>query len=466
MDNLKVHESERMAVEAPLKLILRFALPAILTMIISSIYNTVDRIFVGQGIGYLGISATTVSASIMYLISGLTTLFGTGGAVFLALELGENHRENAENIVGNAVIMQIAVAVTAMVLGLLFAEPLCRLAGAGEDALPYTVDYMRIILLGCLPQCLGTGMAALMRSEGRPKQAMLFVTVGSVLNCALDPLFIFVFRWGIRGAAAATVVSECVSAILVLRFFVRSRKSEVRLTRKGLHPKRALIRRMFTLGLPSFLTTLVLSVMILLLTHQLQRYGSLSGIGGDVAVSALGVSVSIGNIITMIGAGTQQGVAPLIGYNYGAGLYSRVCRIYRTSLYALLAVLAVFWVIIEAVPLPLIHLFGDTPNEDFAVFTTRIYNLALPLLAFQTLGVMYLQSTGQAKLATLTSLARNACIGIPLLFILPPLFGVYGIIWQAPIADAGGALLSGLLVRKGIKKISALPDRPYETERA
>ncbi len=446
-------ESDRMGTMPPMRLILRFALPSILTMVISSLYATVDKIFVGQGVGYLGLTATTVSTSVMVFTIAIDTLFGTGAAIMVATALGKGDRERARAAMAHGVAAQFAVGVLVTLAGLLFLRPICLAAGARGASLPYTIDYLRIIFIGGIAPCMGVGLAGLVRAQGFPRKAMIFSSVGAIINCFVDPLLIFIFHMGISGAAIATILAEIITAALITGFLLFGKQRELKISFRGFRPDPGLLGEMARLGFPSSFMSMLMGVMILIFMNTLQRYGAMSDIGGDVAISAMGICTSLGDVINMIGNGMQQGMSPLISYNYGAKKYDRVTAIFRDGFLLLLAILVLFTLILEFFPIPLIRLFGETANMDFAVYVVRVYNLALPTMAVQILGSMYLQATGQTKKANLVSLTRNVFFAIPLLLILPLFFGVRGPILMGPIADAGGALVSGLLTVGSLRRL-------------
>lgn len=445
--------SKSMGTDPPGRLILRYALPSIFTMVISSLYNVVDKIFIGQGVGYLGLAATTASTSVMMLIGAFGALVGTGAGIRLSMALGRKEYNRAERVLSISLMLETVIGLLLLAGGCLFLGPICRLTGAGAEAFPYVKQYLRVIFLGSVFSCLSTGLLPVIRAEGCPREALLFGCAGSVCNCVLDPVFIFGLKMGIRGAAIATILSQLLSAALVVRFLLFGRKS-------GLRPARdiwdtALVREILRLGFPGFLMNVIMCMMVLVFTNTLKHYGSLE-VSGDTAISSLGLSTSIGDLITTISIGMQEGLSPLVAYNYSARKFDRVRRIFRLGFVSLLLLLLLFWAVLEIWPETLIRLFGEAGDMDFAVYTVRIYNLALPLLVVQLFGNMFLQSTGQVKAATVVALARNVFFGIPLLLLLPLFWGVYGAMAMGPLADTGGAIVSALLTARVFRRMETL----------
>lgn len=444
--------SKRMGTDPPVQLILRYVLPSIFTMVVSSMYNVIDKIFVGRGVGYLGLAATTASTSIMMLISAFMALIGTGASICLSMSLGKRETDKANRIISAALIAELIMGVILMIVGRTLLDTICKLTGAGADALPYVRDYLGIIFLGTAFSCVGTGLIPVIRAEGCPQAALFIGCAGSLCNCILDPIFIFVFGLGIRGAAIATVLSQALSAILVVGFLFLDRTSGLHPVQDGLLPEKSITREILRLGFPGFLMSVIMCFMVLVFTNTLKHYGG-SQVSGDTAISSLGLSTSIGDLITTVSIGMQQGLAPLIAYNYSAQKYDRVKRIFKLGFVSLLFILVIFWAVLETWPGALIQLFGEAGDMEFAVYTVRVYNLALPMLVMQLFGSMYLQSTGQVKQATIVALARNVFFGIPLLLILPIFFGVHGAMAMGPLADAGGAVVSAVMTAKAFRNM-------------
>ncbi len=309
--------AERMGQGSIPRLLLSFSIPAIVGMMVNALYNVVDRIFIGRGVGALGLAGATVGFPIMLVLMAFGMLVGMGGASLISIRLGEGKKDQAERILGNSFVLLIAISAVLSVLGLVFLDPLLRLFGASETILPYARQYVSIILAGSVFMGLGFGMNNFIRAEGNPRIAMATMLIGAVLNIILDPIFIFVLNLGIRGAALATILSQAVAAAWVLSYFVGKRSSlSLRPANFRLDPQ--ILRAIVAIGSPPFVMQLAASALNAILNNQLQRYG------GDLAISAMGIMYGIVMFIFMPVFGLNQGAQPIIGFNYGAGKYDRV----------------------------------------------------------------------------------------------------------------------------------------------
>lgn len=441
--------------EKPLKLIVEYCIPTIAMMLVNSLYNLVDKAFVGNGAGYLGVTALTLANIPMLIMTALAMFIGVGGAAFYGMKCGEGETDKRAPIIGTAVTCLVAVGAVLLILGTVFLEQWCLLCGASAESLPYAKDYLGIIFIGAVFNIVGAGLVPLIRADGSPKSAMVYSITGTVVNIALDPLFIFVFKMGVAGAALATIIAQFVTMSLALRYFFGKKGCDAGVRPSHLRPVAAYAKSMFSLGTASFANQVTTCVMHLLLVRTLVHYGNLSGIGGDVAVGSMGMAGSISSFIAMTGIGTVQGMIPLLAFNHGAGNGPRTRRILFTGIWALFGVLVVLWAVVMIFSEQLINIFGETANLEFAIKYLRIYNLVLPTMAFQTIGTAYFQATNQAKIASVLSLVRPLFLMIPLIVILPLFFGLTGAIAVAPIADSVSAAVTMLLVMLSVKKAKA-----------
>ena len=419
-------------------LILKFSVPAIVGMLVNALYNTVDRIYIGQKIGSLGIAGITVSFPIMLIIMAFGMLIGFGSTSLLSIRLGQKKREDARTILGNAMVLLVVVGVLISVLGSIFLRPLLVVFGASPTILPYAQSYLQVILAGAVFQMVGFGMNNHIRALGSPKTAMLTMFVGGLMNVILDPIFIFVFEWGMQGAALATILSQFGSMVWVLYFILR-KKNDLRpeKTHFRLHPQIA--RRLMILGTPPFLMQLASSALMVVLNHSLDFYG------GDIAISAMGIALSVSNLIMMPVFGLNQGVQPIIGYNYGARHFDRV----RTAVRMGMTIATVFVLLGFAMsmlfPRQLVMLFNRSETEliDLGSKVIRIFMMMLPIIGFQVIGSGFFQAVGKPRQATIITLSRQVLVFIPLILILPRYFGLDGIIYAAPVSDLAAAVISG-----------------------
>lgn len=460
--------SDAMGTEKIPTLILRFAIPAILTMLVNALYNFTDKIFVGQGVGAVGMAATTVSMPAMNIMVAIATLVGTGGNALLAIKLGEGKKDEAEGILGNSVVLVSLLAVIFTVLGEIFVEPILMAFGADADILPHAVTYLRIIIGGMLFQSLSSAICNYIRTEGNPTRAMVSSMSGVVVNIILDALFVMVFKWGIGGAAAATVIAQIVSCCMVMSYFTLGKKSTIRLTKANLRCEKAIAIRSMQLGFATFVGQLMGSLVNVLLNNSLKYYAGLAGtVSTSVAISAIGITTGIGSIFVMCIAGLQQAVQPIMGYNYGAKKYDRLRQTVFMGCGMGLAFLLVGYVLIMLFTEQWVLLFGSVESEaamEYTIYTVRTYNLCMPLIAITQVCTNYFVATGQAIKATILSMARQIFGLIPFMLILPRIFGLSGVVMSFPLADfIVCSVVVGMMIveLKKLKKLEAkLPDTP------
>ncbi|MDX9959778.1 MAG: MATE family efflux transporter, partial [Spirochaetia bacterium] len=403
-------------------LLLRFSLPAIVGMMVNAIYNVVDRIFIGQNVGPLGLAGATVAFPIMLVLMGFGMLVGVGGSALVSIRLGERKEAEAEQILGNAVALLVILALSLTGLGLLFLAPLLRLFGASEAILPYAIDYTSIILLGSIFQALGFGMNNFIRGEGNPKVAMATMLIGAVLNIILDAVFIIGLGMGVSGAALATVIAQGSSAVWVMSYYFGGR-SHLKIRRINLRPRKDIVLPMVAIGMAPFAMQMASSVLNGLLNNQLQRYG------GDLAVSTMGIIFSIITFFLMPIFGLNQGAQPIIGYNYGARNYGRVRHAMLLAIVAASTLVSTGFVLIQLFPQVFVGFFAGSSAELLAMasMAIRIYFMMLPLIGFQIVAAGYFQASGKPKQAMVLSLSRQVLLLIPLIIVLPLKFGLTGL---------------------------------------
>ena len=429
-------------------LLWRFSIPAIVGMLVNALYNIVDRIYVGQGVGSLGIAGITVSFPYMMLMMSFGMLVGMGSTALVSIKLGERKKDEAELTLGNTLTLMIIVSLGLSVFGLIFLKPVLIISGASETILPYAMDYLQIILIGGIFMGVGFGMNNIIRAEGNPRIAMATMLIGALMNAILDPIFIFLFGWGIQGAAIATILSQLVSAIWVLRYFL-SGKSTLHFHFKNLRLNPSIVSRIFLIGIAPFVLQIGATLLYVILNKNLHLYG------GDTAISVMGIITSINMLILMPIFGINQGAQPIIGYNYGAQQFDRVKETLRTATLAATGVVIIGFLFIMGFPQGFIQLFNKTDQNliSMGVKALRIFLLMLPLIGFQIVGTGYFFAVGKAKEAMFLSLIRQLLILIPLVVILPQFFGLIGIFAAGPISDAIAFVLTALLLGIEFKKL-------------
>ena len=440
-------------------LLMKFAIPSVVSMLVNALYNIVDQIFIGQGVGYLGNAATTVSFPIMTIILAIGTMLGAGGSAYAAIKLGEKKEEEAENTLGNQFLLLVVIGVVMTVVGLVFLEPILNLFGATPNNLQYSKDYASIILLGTVFNLLGIGLSNMARTDGSPNVAMYSMLIGAVLNTILDPFYIFVLGWGVKGAAIATITSQIIGAIVLLYYFTK--KSNMRLRKDHMKLKMNICKTIFALGVSSCITQTAATIMQVVMNNTLVYYGDMTVTTGDVALSAMGIVLKVSMIITSICVGIGVGAQPILGFNKGANQPKRIKKTYKRA--ALVATLTSIggWIICFSIPGPILSLFGaaDPMFTEFAIKAMRIYMFGIFCAGFQITATSYFQATGQPLKASVLSMMRQLILLIPLILIFPYFFGLNGILYAGPVADIGSGIIVFLFISKEMKKLNVQIDQ-------
>lgn len=418
------------------RLLLKFSLPAITAMIVHALYNVVDSIFVGRGVGELALAGVTVSFPIVIILMALVMLISMGATTLISIRLGEKKGSEAEQIIGNALVLFLAIGFSLTVLGLIFIKPLLVLFGASVNVLPYANDYMSIILLGSVFMAIGVGMNNFIRAEGNPKTAMYTMIIGSITNIILDYLFIFIFHWGIKGAAFATILSYTVTSTWVLYYFL-SGKSLLKIRLENFKLNGLLVKGIIVVGFPAFAMQATSSFQNLILNRSLVYYG------GDLALAAIGILMSVATLIVVPIIGISQGAQPIIGFNYGAKQFGRVKDTLKLGIIAATAIVTVGFIISRVWPAEIIGLFNQNPQLiELGSHAMLIFFILLPLEGLQLVGAGYFQAVGKPVPATILSLSRQVIIFIPLVLILPHFWGLDGVWRASPLSDLGAFLLT------------------------
>ncbi len=429
--------TKQLAEENIPKLLLRFSVPAVIGMLVNALYNVVDRIFVGHGVGALGIAGITIGFPVAIITMAFAMLIGFGATSLISIKLGENKKAEAEGIMGNAFVLLILIALLTTFVGLVLLEPMLILFGASDTVLPYACDYMRIIILGSIFMFIGFGMNNFIRAEGNPKMAMYTMIIGAVLNTIGDPIFIFVFDLGIRGAAYSTVLSQMVTAVWVMYYFY-SGQSSLKLRRVNLRLQLATVKRIFAIGSASFAMQLAASLLNAVMNNGLNTYG------GDVAVAGMGIINSIVTLMLMPVFGINQGAQPIIGFNFGAQNYRRVKDTLKLAIIVATVIITIGYVLAMLFPSTLIAMFNNKDQEliNFGVHAIYITFLVLPVIGIQIVGSSYFQAVGKPKQAMFLGLTRQLLILVPLLIILPRFYGLDGVLYALPISDMVSAVIT------------------------
>lgn len=349
------------------KLIVTFAVPGIISMVVNALYNIVDQIFIGQGVGYLGNGATNVVMPMTVMAIALSILIGDGAAAYLSLKLGEGDEKSAARGVGCSISVMAVTGIVLCVLFNLFLEPLCRLFGATEDILPYAVDYGRIISYGILFSSIDSGMAGMIRADGSPKYSMAGLLVGCITNIILDPVFIFIFHWGVKGAALATIAGQILNAFLYLAY-IRRFKS-IKLEKESFRISVKVMAKVSSLGISSFITQIAIVLVMAVTNNILVSYGAQSEYGAEIPLTTIGITMKVNQIVSAVLLGLATGAQPIFGYNYGSGQKDRVKKAYRIIVTASTVMLILAFFVFQFAPMSIVRLFGSESEmyNEFAV---------------------------------------------------------------------------------------------------
>lgn len=453
--NNKIQKTGNPLGYAPIGTLLgKFALPAVVSMLVNAVYNIVDQIFIGQGVGYLGNAATTVAFPVVTIILAVSTLLGAGGSAYAAIKLGEKREEEAEQTLGNLFILLAGGGLIVCLLGLLFLDPMLRMFGATDSIMEYSRQYTAIILLGAPFNMLGVGLSNMARTDGSPAISMYSVLVGAVLNTILDPIYIFVFHWGVVGAAIATITSQILSAVILTIYFLK--KGTMRLKKKNLRLRKSICLGAAALGISSGITQIAATILQIVLNNSLVFYGDQTSVGGDVALSAMGIVSKISMILVSICIGIGIGSQPILGFNKGAGNMGRIRQTYVKAVGIATVISIIGWMACQIFPRQILAVFGsaDSNFTEFAVKCLRIYMMGIFAAGFQVVSTSYFQATGQPMKASVLSMLRQLLLLIPLVLLLPLFFGLDGILYAGPVADISSAVVVAAFVIPELKKLS------------
>ncbi len=420
--------NESLKNENVLKLLITFSIPAIVGMLVNALYNVVDRIYIGR-LGPLAMTGIGLSMPFMTLLMAFGMLVGIGAGARISIRLGQNNKKEAEHILGNAFILLLIIMSIVTIVGLMFKEPLLYLFGASEATFDYANDYITIILLGSVFQGIGFGLNNVIRAEGNPSIAMKTMLLGAVTHIVLDPIFIFTFKMGNKGAALATIISQLVSAIWVLSHFT-GKKSHLSLKKEHLTLDFRVIISILSIGMSPFFMQVAASIVTIISNNALKTYG------GDIAISAMTAINAIAITFLMPVFGINQGSQPIIGYNYGAKAYKRVKQALKYAIIGATGFSLLGFIVTQFFTVSAIKLFNDDP-ELIQVASTgmRIFFLMMPLIGFQIVSANYFQAVGKAPKSMFLSLLRQVIVLIPMLLILPQFWGLYGVWMAGPVAD-------------------------------
>lgn len=434
------------------KLIKKFSIPCIVSLLVSALYNIVDQIFIGQGVGFLGNTATNVVFPMTVISLAFSLMIGDGAAAYMSLSLGKNDKKSAEKGIGNSIILVSVLGVLFLIFGLIFNEQLLKVFGVTENSYQYSKDYMMVIVIGLPFYMIGNALNSMIRADGNPKKAMQVMIVGAVINMILDPIAIFGLHWEVKGAALATIIGQFISFVMSVCYIKKFRCIELK--KESFKPQLNTIKKVVSLGISSFITQVAITFVIIVLNNTLKTYGAESEYGPDIPISVFGIVMKINQIVNSIVLGIAVGSQPIMGFNYGAKKYERVLETLKYMIKVSLGVTFVATLLFQLCPQIIINLFGSKESaeyNEFARLCFRIFLMFVMLNSVQILSGIFFQAIGKPIKSTIISLSRQVIILIPALIILPKFFGVQGALYAGPLADFSAFVIAIVLLILEVK---------------
>lgn len=426
-----MEETQKLGTEKIYKLLLKYSIPSIVGMLINAIYNIVDRIFIGQSpdLGSMGIGALTITFPIYVVIMGIALLFGNGGSILFSIYLGRKEEEKSKKMLGVSTSLLILSSLIVTIIGIIFLDPILKLFGAEGVLFDYSKQYILVILLGAIFQCIALGLNSFVRADGHPKTSMVTMLLGAIINIILDPIFIYVFKWGMAGAAFATIVGQFFSSLWVVLHFI-SKRCTYKIEPNYMEVDWESFKLIFTYGLSAFIIQVAGSIVNIVLNKALVQYG------GDVAVSGMGIINSITTLLILPVLGLVQGAQPIISYNYGAGNKKRIMQTVKLSMIIATAIMISCSVIVNLFTHSLISIFNNESELiDFTTYAIRIYFLAVPVVGMQIVSANYFQAVGKYKVSIFLNLSRQILILIPLILVFSHFWQINGTLYACPLSD-------------------------------
>lgn len=438
------------------KLMLKFSIPCIISLLVSSLYNIVDQIFIGRGVGYLGNGATNVVFPITVISLAFALMIGDGCAAFLSICQGRKDSEGATKGVGNAIVVLVACSLILTAIFAVGRDGILNAFGATENNIQYARDYFNIILVGIPFFMFGNSLNSIIRADGNPQFAMLSIFVGCIINIILDPIAIFVLHGGVKGAAIATIVGQIVSAALALYYLFHTKA--FKLEKSSFKLSASILKSVLPLGISSFLTQLSIVVVMGVMNNTLVKYGAQSRFGADIPMTVVGIVMKVFQIVIAFVVGIAAGSQPIIGYNYGAGHNNRVKEIYKKMILAEIAIGVIATLCFEFLPLQIIGIFGSESAlyNEFAVIAFRTYLSTMILCCIQKATSIFLQALGKPVMSMGLSLLRDFVLSVPLIMIMASVMGVEGPLFSAPIADVISIIVVFFMMKSVMKNLREL----------
>ena len=435
------------------KLIRKFSIPCIISMLVNSLYNIVDQIFIGQGVGYLGNGATNVVFPLVMRGLSFSLMFGDGASAYLSLKLGEKKKKEAEIGIGNGILLSTIVSIIFCIATLIFLPQLLKLFGCTENLKSYALTYGSIIAIGLPFSMIGITLNSIIRADGSPKYSMVTMVAGAILNTILDPIFIFVLHKGVEGAAIATVISQILTFVLNIAYVKRFKT--IKITKDCLKLRVNVCKKIATLGISSFITQMSIVCVMTAENNLLGKYGAESKFGAEIPITVLGIVMKINQILNSIIIGIAAGSQPILGYNYGAKKFDRVKQTLKIVLGSSVIISTAAFILFQTIPDKLIQIFGsgDENYMEFACLAFRTYLLLCIFNGVQIPSGIFFQAIGKSTKSAILSLSRQIVILIPSMIILSHIFGIMGVLAAGPVADGLAFILAAILLASEIKHL-------------
>ncbi|CAH0438125.1 MULTISPECIES: MATE family efflux transporter [Clostridium] len=439
-------------------LIMKFAVPCVIAMVVNSLYSIVDQIFIGQGVGYVGNAATNVTFPLVVLAIGFSLLLGDGAAAFYSIKLGENNKEEGSKAIGNAILLLGVLGLIFLSVGYIFIENMLWSFGATAANISYALDYMKIILIGFPFMIFACGLNSIIRADGSPEYSMAAMIVGAVINIILDPIFIFIFHMGVTGAAIATVIGQIISCIISVSYMRKFKN--INFKRSILKFDKNISKTIMSFGISSLITQVAVTLIIIVSNNALAYYGAESIYGSDIPISSMGIVMKVNEILISIVIGIAVGGQPILGYNYGARNFKRVKDTYFMIIKIATIVSILGFINFQFFPQSIINLFGQSSSlyNEFALKSFKIFLMLCPFIGFELTTCIFFQAIGEPVKAIILTLCKQTFFIIPLMIILPRFIGVEGVLYAGPFAEGISVLCTLIFTVYEMNKLNKIDE--------
>lgn len=447
-------KKEPLAVEPIGSLMVKYAIPSVVSLVVNALYNIVDQIFIGWGVGTLGNSATNVIFPLNMIVTALALLLGDGGAAYLSLALGQGNKRKAQKGANNTLSWLIIVGIIIFAICAIFLKPLTGILGATPDNLEYALAYGKIIVLGFPFVVIGCGLCSVIRSDGSPQITMIGMIAGCLANVVLDALFVLGFNWGMEGAAIATIIGQILNFAISMWYIPRFKT--VKISISDMKPEFKMLKKISSLGVSSFISQFAVAVVIAVVNYYLVRYGTATEYGADIPLAAFGIVMKFNTILVAIVTGIGTGSQPIVGYNYGRGDFKRVKETFSLAVKMATLVAVICFIVFQAFPYQLTALFGEQGElyTSFSVMSFRIFTLLCFFNGFQIVAAIFFQSIGKPLVSGVISFSRQIIFLIPAIMILCKIIGLNGVLWAGPTADGLAFILALCLIIAEMKRLN------------